>query len=164
MKKNVVFSLIIITLSILVFAVCGGNPPAPKPEPVTESAPPPVSTPTSPPPTTVVGNAVLDLTGATNYTVVQGDTLSEIAARRYGASNMYFFPLIRLANEAAVPNPDEIEVGTVLVIPDLPRNLDSPGANGLMRVDMLRAADQYDRQGKPGAAQELRDLALRLSR
>ena len=160
MKKNVVFGLLIITLSILVFAACGGNPPAPKPEPVTESAPPPVT----PPPTTAVVNAVLDLTGATNYTVVQGDTLSEIAARRYGESNMYFFPLIRLANEAAVPDPDEIEVGTVLVIPELQRNLNNPGANGLMRVDILRAAEQYDRLGKPGAAQELRDLATRLSR
>jgi Tfp pilus assembly protein FimV len=156
MKKNVVFGLLIITLSILVFAACGGTP-APKPEPVTESAPPP------PPPATVVGNA-LDLTGATNYTVVQGDTLSEIAARRYGGSNMYFFPLIRLANEAAVPNPDEIEVGTVLVIPVLQRNLDNPGANALIRVDTLRAAEQYERLGKPQAAQELRNLATRLSR
>ncbi|MCL1811894.1 MAG: LysM peptidoglycan-binding domain-containing protein [Treponema sp.] len=157
MKKNVIYGLLIITLSILVFAACGGTP-TPKPEPAAKS------TPETPPPATGVGNSILDLTGATNYTVVQGDTLSEIAARKYGGSNMYFFPLIRLANEEAVPNPDEIEVGTVLVIPELSRNLDNPGANGLMRVDMLRAADQYDRQGKPAAAQELRNLATRLSR
>ena len=77
---------------------------------------------------------------------------------------MYFFPLIRLANASIVPDPDEIEVGTNLVIPDLQRNLDNPVANGLVRVDMLAIAGQYENQGKPNAAQTLRNLATRLSR
>ena len=155
MKKNVIFGLLIITLSILVFAACGGTPPAPKTEQAAKSTSEPAP---------VVGDGKLDLTGATNYTVVRGDTLSEIAAKKYGGSNMYFFPLIRLANASVVQDPDVIEVGTNLVVPDLQRNLDNVSANALVRVDMLKAADQYDRQGKPAAAQELRNLATRLSR
>ena len=161
MKKNVVFGLLIIALSILVFAACVGEP-TPKPEPLTEPTPAPSPAPTPTP--TVVGDGRLDLTGATNYTVVNGDTLAEIAARRYGGSNMYFFPLIRLANASVVQDPDVIEVGTNLVIPDLQRNLDNVGANALIRVDMLAVANQYERQGKPNAAQSLRSLATRLSR
>ena len=154
MKKNVVFGLLIIALSILVIASCGGVP-TPKPEPVSEPTPAPTPTPTP----TVVGDGRLDLTGATNYTTVTGDTLSEIAARRYGGSNMYFFPLIRLANTSAVSDPDVIEVGTSLVIPDLQRNLNNTGAKALIKQDMNSIAGQYDRQGKPNAAARLRSLA-----
>ncbi|MCL1927781.1 MAG: LysM peptidoglycan-binding domain-containing protein [Treponema sp.] len=158
MKKNVVFGLLIIALSILVFTGCGGGPaPKPEPAPVTTTA---TTTQTS----TAQNPGSLVLDGATNYTVANGDTLSEIAAKRYGGSNMYFFPLIRLANEQVVPNPDEISVGTVLVIPDLQRNLDNAGANASIRADVLKAADHYDRLGDHGAAQELRNLAARLSR
>ena len=149
MNKKLVFGLLIVALSIFVFAACG-TAPAPKPAP----APAP----------TVERPQGLDLTGAANYTVVRGDTLADIAASKYGGSNMYFFPLIRLANANAVPDPDEIEVGTNLVIPDLQRNLDNPVANGLVRVDMLAIAGQYENQGKPNAAQTLRNLATRLSR
>ena len=147
MNKKFVFGLLIIALSILVFAACGTAPkPALAPAPAVERP------------------QGLDLTGAANYTVVSGDTLADIAASKYGGSNMYFFPLIRLANANAVPDPDEIEVGTNLVIPDLQRNLDNPAANGLVRVDMLAIAGQYENQGKPNAAQTLRNLATRLSR
>ena len=148
MKKNALFGLLII--AILVVTGCG-TPPAPASEP-------------PPPPPRVETPQGLVLDGAANYTVVSGDTLADIAARRYGGSNMYFFPLIRLANASAVPDPDVIEVGTNLVIPDLQRNLDNAGANVLIRADMLAIAGQYERQSKPNAAATLRNLATRLSR
>ena len=148
MKKNALFGLLII--AILVVTGCG-TPPAPASEP-------------PPPPPRVETPQGLVLDGAANYTVVSGDTLADIAARRYGGSNMYFFPLIRLANARAVPDPDVIEVGTNLVIPDLQRNLDNAGANVLIRADMLAIAGQYERQSKPNAAATLRNLATRLSR
>jgi LysM repeat protein len=146
MRKNIVFGLLVIAISFLVFA-CVSDPP-PKPEPV---VPPPTTQPQ------VQTGLVLD--GATNYTVVSGDTLSEIAARRYGGDNMFFFPLIRLANAAAVSDPDVIEVGTTLVIPDLQRNRNDAGARALMKQDMNSIAGQYERQGKPGSASRLRNLA-----
>jgi LysM repeat protein len=152
MKKNTILGLLIIALSILVLAGCV----EPKPKP--DEPPPP------PPPTTTETPEGLVLDGAANHTVASGDTLSDIAAKRYGGSNMYFFPLIRLANAGTVPDPDVIEVGTNLVIPDLQRNLDSVSANVLVRADMLAIAGQYERQGKPNAAATLRNLALRISK
>jgi LysM repeat protein len=145
MKKNVIFSLLIVVVCSLAVLGCG-TPPAAAPAPVTA----------------VPQGLVLD--GATNHTVVRGDTLADIAATKYGGSNMYFFPLIRLANAGTVPDPDVIEVGTKLVLPDLQRNLDNVGANALIRADMLSVAAQYERQGKPNAASTLRSLATRISR
>ena len=149
MKKNVVFGLLIIALSILVFAGCG-SAPAPKPEPA--PAPAPVAEQPK--------GLILD--GAANYTVARGDTLADIAAGRYGESNMYYFPLIRLANANVVTDPDVIEPGTSLIIPDLQRNLNSDGAKALIKTDMQAIADQYERQSKPNAAARLRNLAGRL--
>lgn len=145
MNKKLILGLLIIALSILVITSCGSTPP-PEPAPVKEQP----------------KGLVLD--GAANYTVVRGDTLADIAASKYGGSNMYFFPLIRLANAGVVPDPDVIEVGTTLVIPNLQRNLDNPAANGLVRVDMLAIADRYERQSKPNAAATLRNLATRISK
>jgi len=149
MKKVLV--LILVAVCFLGFVAC----PPPKPPPVRNELPPP------PPPPPVDVGLVLD--GAGSHTVAAGDTLADIAASRYGGSNMYFFPLIRLANASAVPNADVIEVGTNLVIPNLQRNLDSVGANALVRADMLNIAAQYDREEKPNAAATLRRLATRLS-
>jgi len=149
MKKVLV--LVLVAVCVLGLVAC----PPPEPPPVRNEAPPP------PPPPPPVEGLVLD--GAKNHTVVSGDTLAEIAAREYGGSNMYFFPLIRAANSSAVPNADVIEVGTNLVIPNLQRNLDSVGANVLVRADMLNIAAQYEREEKPNAAATLRRLATRLS-
>jgi hypothetical protein len=149
MKKNVVLGLLI-ALSILALAGC--PPPPIKDDPV------PAPTPKAEQPQGLV------LDGASNYTVAKGDTLADIAASKYGGSNMYFFPLIRLANAGAVSDPDSIEVGTNLVIPNLQRNLDSAPANALIRADMLAIAGQYEKQSKPNAAATLRNLATRLSK
>ncbi|WP_063821679.1 LysM peptidoglycan-binding domain-containing protein [Nocardia pneumoniae] len=60
------------------------------------------------------------------YVVVQGDTLSRLAQRFYGKSEL--FPIIAAAN--AIQNPDRIVVGQVLIIPDIgggpPAHGDSP--------------------------------------
>jgi len=149
MKK--ILGLVLIAVFALLFAAC----PPPKPPPVRNELPPP------PPPPPPAEGLVLD--GARNYTVVSGDTLADIAAREYGGSNMYFFPLIRAANSSTVPNADVIEVGDNLIIPRLQPNLDSVGANVLVRADMLNIAAQYEREEKPNAAATLRSLATRLS-
>ena len=154
MKKSAIFYLLIITLSILVFAGCGS---APKSAPITAPASTPEPAQEAKPAVEQPGGLVLE--GAANYTVVRGDTLADIAARRYGGSNMYYFPLIRLGNAVAVPDPDEIEVGTNLLIPDLQRNLGNNGARALIKQDMLNIAAQYERQRKPNAAARLRSLS-----
>ncbi|MCL1814339.1 MAG: LysM peptidoglycan-binding domain-containing protein [Treponema sp.] len=144
MKKNTVMGLLIIALIILVISGCGSAPP-PASDPVTTTQQP------------EGGSLILE--GAAYHTVVRGDTLADIAAVRYGGSNMYFFPLIRLANTSEVPDPDVIEVGQRLVVPDLQRNLNNNGAKALLKNDMLSVARQYEKQGKPAATSRLRNLA-----
>ena len=101
------------------------------------------------------------LTGASNYRTVDGDMLHLIAARAYGEENMYYFPLIRLANPS-ITNPDFILVGMNLIVPDLQRNLNSEGARILLKADMLSTAAYYDGLNRPTAAARLRELAGRL--
>jgi len=154
MKKTFMYVVPIVVLSIMLAVSCGGTPP---PRPAT---PPPAQTDTQTTAPTQPGALILD--GAGSYTTVSGDTLAEIAASRYGQANMYYFPLIRLANANVVSDPDVIEVGTRLVIPDLQRNLNNDGAKAAIRADMLSIAQQYERQSKPNAAATLRNMANRL--
>jgi nucleoid-associated protein YgaU len=52
------------------------------------------------------------------YTVVGGDTLSRIAKRHYGDASKW--PVIFEANRDRIKNPDLIQIGWVLTIPELP--------------------------------------------
>ncbi|MDR2662184.1 MAG: LysM peptidoglycan-binding domain-containing protein [Treponema sp.] len=149
--KKVFFGLLVVLISFVVVA-CGGTP-APAPAPVADVPPPP------PPP-----RGVIILDGASNYTVVKGDTLSNIAAGKYGESNRYFFPLIQLGSAEIVKDPDVLEVGDKLIIPELQRNLNDVGANAAIRAAMLVTAAQYERQSKPNAASILKNLATRISK
>jgi len=171
MRKNIVVLLIIVTC-ILVVAGCPGKPPPLKPDPVTgPGTGTSTGTTTTPSTGTSTGTATtptvpqskdLILDNATNYVVVRGDTLSGIAAVKYGGSNMFFFPLIRLGNANIVPDAEVIEVGTNLVIPDLQKNLNNAGAKALLREDMLSIARQYERINRPNSAAILKRLANRL--
>jgi len=65
-------------------------------------------------------NTGLDLTGAGTYTVKKGDTLSDISRRSY--NDGFYYPIIMLASQGVVINPDKIRPGMVLTIPDLEKN------------------------------------------
>ncbi|MDR3173826.1 MAG: LysM peptidoglycan-binding domain-containing protein [Treponema sp.] len=89
------------------------------------------------------------LTGAKEYTVLSGDTLSKIARENYGAgTNAYYFPLIIAAskNSANIVDPDKIEVGMQLIIPDLEKNLNDPGARANLKNLLKDVADIYSRK------------------
>ena len=62
-----------------------------------------------------VGQLLLIPSLGRKYTVVAGDTLSELAQRFYGDASL--FTLIAAANH--LPDPDVIKVGQVLRIPEL---------------------------------------------
>jgi hypothetical protein len=96
--------------------------------------------------------------GTGRHTVINGETLSRIAARVYGQANMYYFPLIRLANPI-VTDPDRLTPGTVLTIPNLQANLNNAQARASLRADMLAIAGLYDWRNWPVGAEELRRLA-----
>jgi len=132
--------------------------PPPEPQRVATAAPPPE------PATVVVTPAKeeLILQGASRHNIIWRDSLSQIAAREYGEENMYYFPLIRLANANVVSDPDRIMPNVVLVIPDLQANLDDPGARALLKAEMLSMSVHYQRRNMPRAAAEIRNLADKL--
>jgi hypothetical protein len=100
------------------------------------------------------------LDGAKNYTVVQGDTLSHIAVANYGRANSYgyFFPLIVMASDVAVPDPDLIEPGMVLTIPDLKKNLDDPEARQAIKSFLKEVAGIYHKKERATSALVEADL------
>jgi len=65
-------------------------------------------------------NTGLDLTGAGTYIVKSGDTLSNISGHAY--NDAFYYPIIMLASRGVVINPDKIQPGMELTIPDLGRN------------------------------------------
>ncbi|MDR3248946.1 MAG: LysM peptidoglycan-binding domain-containing protein [Treponema sp.] len=88
------------------------------------------------------------LTGAKTYKVVSGDNLSKIARANYGAGdNGYYFPLIIAATKEPIADPDKIEIGTELTIPDLNANLNNPQARGNLKNLLKDVADFYARKG-----------------
>ena len=111
----------------------------------------------------------LDMTGAQDYVVVRGDSLSQIARRFYGnltdvgqagASNGFYFPVIMLASEDShIVDPDLIEPGLILKIPDLTRNLANAGARRAIKDCLIDVAYVYNRKNRPAEEEGLRRLA-----
>lgn len=142
-----IFTRVMAVVPVLLVLACGSAPaPAPAPAPAAPA----------------LSNGTIILDGATAYTVVKGDTLSRIAARTYGGSNMYYFPLISLANPEVVQDPDVLAVGTRLTVPNLQRNLNDAGAVSALREGMIAAAALYERRNQPKSAANLRNLARKL--
>jgi nucleoid-associated protein YgaU len=62
------------------------------------------------------GSVLDDVGGLLTYTVVKGDSLSKIAKREYGDANKWH--KIFEANKDVIDDPDLIEVGQDLIIPE----------------------------------------------
>jgi hypothetical protein len=90
--------------------------------------------------------STLILDGAETYTVVSGDFLAAIARRFYGSGNGYFFPLIMLASSDVVLDPELIEPGMELAVPDLQRNLDDPVARESIEAFLRDIAGVYEQK------------------
>jgi hypothetical protein len=109
--------------------------------------------------------ARLILDGAVDYEVKAGDTLAAItrkfygSEKRFGVSNAYFFPLIMLASNDVVLDPDLIEPGMHLSVPDLQRNLDSAAARQAMKEFFADVAGVYERKGEEETRPNLKTLA-----
>ena len=99
----------------------------------------------------------LILIGARRHTVQSGETLAEIARARYDDGFMY--PLILLASNDVVLDPDRIAPGMVLTIPDLQRNLNAPRARENLRNFMLEIATFEESRNRGPTAAGLRARA-----
>jgi LysM repeat protein len=107
----------------------------------------------------------LILTDSADYVVKAGDTLNRIARQFYGSkkdfgvSNAYFFPLIMLASNEVVLDPDLIEPGMTLSVPDLQRNLDNADARQAMKEFFREIAAIYGEKAGAATRPNLRTLA-----
>jgi hypothetical protein len=107
----------------------------------------------------------LILDGAVDYVVKNGDRLTGIARQFYGSgeqfgvSNGYFFPLIMLVSSDIVQDPDLIEPGMTLSVPDLQRNLDSADARQAMKEFFRDIAGVYEQKARDETRDNLRELA-----
>ena len=110
----------------------------------------------------------LDMTGAQNYTVVRGDSLTQITHRFYGnvsgvgdagPQNGFYFPVIMLASDSHIVDPDLIEPGMNLKIPDLKRNLDNSGSRKAIKDCLNDVAYVYNRKGNAATENGLKKLA-----
>ena len=113
----------------------------------------------------------LDLTGAQDYTVSRGDTLSQITRNYYGnltdvgeagPHNGFYFPLIMAASDSNIVDPDLIEPGMKMKVPDLKRNLANPTARKAIKDCLNDVAYVYRRKGVPATDEGLQRLAKSL--
>jgi LysM repeat protein len=105
------------------------------------------------------------LDGAKEYTVKSGDTLSRIARESYGSvENAYYFPLIMLASRNVVADPELIEPGTKLTIPDLQKNLNNTAARGEIKSFLKDVAGVYEQKSRNEQKRKTyEDLRVRLT-
>jgi LysM repeat protein len=101
----------------------------------------------------------LILEDARIYEVVKGDTLAAITRKYYGNTNGYFFPVIMMASSEIVVDPDLIEPGMKLTIPDLNKNLDHPSSRRAIKKCLADIAGVYHGKGDSNTEIRLNNLA-----
>ena len=100
------------------------------------------------------------LVGATRHTVADGETLTSIAAEHY--EDGFLYPVVLLASNDVVLDPDRIAPGMVLTIPDIQRNLNNARARANIRDFLFEIADVEEGRGRQPTADGLRQRASRL--
>jgi len=140
------------------------QPPVSTPPP----APPPVTTTPTPPANVMLSPFGLDMSDAVEYTVVYGDFLSEITRTFYGhltdvgpagTRNGFYYPMLLLASEDEIDDPDWIFPGMRLKIPDLKKNLANPNSRRAIKEILLETAILYGNKRLPEEEEGLRRLA-----
>ena len=110
----------------------------------------------------------LDLTGAQDYTVSSGDTLSQITRQHYGSladvgnagpNNGFYFPVIMVASDSHIVDPDLIEPGMKMKVPDLKKNLANPTARKAIKDCLNDVSYVYNRKGNTATEEGLKALA-----
>jgi hypothetical protein len=86
------------------------------------------------------------LDDAQTYKVREGDTLPAITRRFYGAGNGYYFPLIILASSDVILDPDFLEPGMELKIPNLAENLDDQDIQETLIYFLYDIANIYEKK------------------
>ena len=108
------------------------------------------------------------MSDAVEYTVVFGDFLSEITRTFYGhltdvgtagRRNGFYYPLLMLASEGQIKDPDFILEGMKLRIPDLKKNLANADSRKAIRDILIQTAVSYGNKRLTDEEEGLRKLA-----
>jgi hypothetical protein len=83
--------------------------------------------------------------------------LVEIAKQFY--RNGYYYPVIYLANILTIQDPDVIEPGMQIIVPDLQRNLNDSGARGVIKLALMASIPFENSRGRSGTAEGMRELS-----
>jgi hypothetical protein len=93
----------------------------------------------------------LNLDNAEHYVVKKGETLTQIARKKYGRGDVFFFPVIMAASKdqgtVDIVDPDKIEPGMELIIPNLEANRSVPEICVRIKELLLSVAEIY--RGRP---------------
>lgn len=169
--KNFLRFALLVAVSVLFVTACES-----KPEPKPEETPVPVVVEEPTPEPEPMPEPVLTV-NYREYTVKNGDTLSQIAETFYGSKDRaYFFPIIiaytldsftkvNVGGQSVTVNfddPDIIEPGTVLRIPNFEEFMNSKLHIEAVKPLFERVARRYENKGRPGVAKMLRERANRL--
>ena len=140
--KNIIFSILLITL--ILFASCATSK-------VTDDSFKKVYD----------KHSGLILTGASKYTVKSGDTLANIARNVYtGTQNAgFYYPVIMLASKNVVLDPDKIQPGMELTVPDLQVNLNNPESKKSVKGVILDLSGIERSRKRTDTADGMRNLA-----
>jgi hypothetical protein len=108
------------------------------------------------------------MSGAAEHTVIPGDFLSEITRTFYGnltdvgpagRRNGFYFPVLMLASDGLISDPDLIFPDMNLKIPDLVKNLANPDSRRTIKTLLAQAAVLYRSKSLPDEAEGLQKLA-----
>ena len=110
----------------------------------------------------------LNMTGAQDYVVAKGDTLSNITRKYYGKltgvgdagpNNGFYFPVIMLGSHCDIVDPDFIDPGMQLKIVDLKINLANPDSRKAIKDCLLDVSYVYNKKGDKATESGLIKLA-----
>lgn len=104
----------------------------------------------------------LNLEGAEKYVVQSGDTLSSITKTFYGDVNGYYFPLIMLASNDVVKDPELIRPDMELTIPNFDLNINDSTRAKVFSNYFKDIANVY-KQKKTSASEDIRQNLLTIS-
>ncbi|MCR4733575.1 MAG: LysM peptidoglycan-binding domain-containing protein [Treponema sp.] len=105
---------------------------------------------------------LVNLDGAESYTVESGDTLTAICKKLYGAGNGYYFPLIMMVSTDTVLDPDLIEPGMILTIPNFDINITNKDQAKKLKPYFKEVADVYKLK-TTASAPDIRENLLAIS-
>ncbi|MCL2184431.1 MAG: LysM peptidoglycan-binding domain-containing protein [Treponema sp.] len=103
----------------------------------------------------------LIVAGATKYTVKSGDTLANIARNAYGGveTPAFYYPVIMLASKNTILDPDKIQPGMELTIPNLQVNLANPEGRSAVKGVILDLSNVERSRKRTETADGMRKLA-----